>query len=96
MQMQTFVVVFDAGQRVEVELKSRDVAKLERSGVVIETTTAVVGSYALAFVGLERMKRAGLIDFDLPESAEELEDVADLDVAVVAEGEGSGQEAVSG
>lgn len=99
MEKQSFLVHFDSGQTVEVEYKSRDIAKLERAGVVIEDTSPVVGSYALAFVALERMKRQGAIDFDLPESAEALEDVADIDVIgdpEDSEGEGSGQAAVTG
>lgn len=91
----TFVVTFDAGHVVEFEVKSRDIAKLERAGVDMDETTGAVGTYALAFVVLERLKRTGKIDFDLPDSAEALEDIADIDVVGDGdvEGEGSGQAA---
>jgi len=98
MQAQTLIAHFDGGQSVEVELKSRDYAKLERAGIDFAATTPGVGTYAVVFVALQRMKRQGLIDFDLPDSAEALEDVADIDVIEDedAEGEGSGQAAVTG
>jgi hypothetical protein len=97
MQLQAFRIVFDSGQEVEVELKSRDIAKAERAGVKVDDASPVVGSYALAYVALQRMQRAGLLDFDLPSSAEALEDVADLEMVEVDDtGEGSGREAVTG
>lgn len=97
-QNQTFRVVFDDGHEVEVELKSRDIAKAERAGLDVETSPGMVGSYALVHVALLRMKRAGLIDFDLPDTAEGLEDIADLDVIEDGDdkGEGSGQVAATG
>jgi hypothetical protein len=96
--MQAYKVVFDDGQTVHVELKSRDVAKAERLGVKMGDASPVVGSYALAFVALQRMQRAGLIDFPLPKDAEGLEDIADLEVAEDDEdpGEDTGPVAVSG
>lgn len=96
MRFEKIRVVFDDGHDVEVQLKSRDVAKAERLGIDLNTTSEVVGSYALVFVALQRMKRTGEIDFDLPKDAEALEDVADLDTIEVVEGEGSGQEAATG
>jgi hypothetical protein len=93
--MQAFRVAFDNGQTVEVDLKSRDVAKAERLGIKMDDAQPVVGSYALAFVALQRMKRNGQIDFELPADAEGLEDIADLEM-VDDEGEGSGQEAATG
>lgn len=94
--MQAFKVVFDSGQTVAVDLKSRDVAKAERLGVKLDEAHPVTGSYALAFVALQRMKRNGVIDFELPATAEALEDIADLEQVEEDEGEGSGQEAATG
>lgn len=97
MQFQPIKVVFDSGREVVVELKSRDIAKCERLGIDIESTGKVIGSYALAFVALQRMHRTGELDFDLPENAEGLEDIADLDqVEDPDEGEGSGQDPAIG
>lgn len=98
MQFKPLKVLFDDGTEVEVQLKSRDIAKAERLGFDINTTTESVGSYALVFVALQRMKRIGEIDFDLPKDSEALEDIADLEPVEVddPEGEGSGQEAVTG
>ena len=89
MKMQAFVVEFDGGQAVQIVLKSRDMAKAERLGVVMDDKSPVVGSYALAFIALERMRRNGQIDFVLPISAEALEDVADLSLV---EDEGLGED----
>lgn len=98
MQFQKFRVVFDAGHEVEVQLKSRDLALAERDGFVFDESKPVGGSYTLAFAALQRMKRNGQVEFDLPESAEGLMDCADLEVVEDpdVEGEGSGQEAAIG
>lgn len=98
MQFKKFRVVFDAGHEVEVQPLSRDVAKAERAGLNLAETSHVVGSYALAHVALQRMRRNGEIDFDIPGTSEGLEDIADLDVVEDpdTEGEGSGQEAATG
>lgn len=97
-ERQAFSVVFDDGHDVLVELKSRDIAKAERAGLDLESATGMVGSYALVHVALQRMKRNGQIDFDLPDTAEQLEDIADLVVVEDGDvkGEGSGQVAVTG
>ena len=98
MQMQSFRVVFDAGHDVKVQLKSRDVAKAERLGITMNDATPSVGAYALAYVALQRMHRTGEIAFDLPDSPEHLEDVADIEILEEdeAQGEGLGREAVTG
>lgn len=95
---QSFRVLFDDGHQVTVELKSRDIAKAERAGLDVETAPGMVGSYALVHVALQRMKRTGHIDFDLPETAEQLEDIADLDTIEDgdAKGEGSAPVAATG
>lgn len=98
MQVDKFVVTFDSGDVAEFEVKSRDIAKLERAGVVFDETTGAIGTYALAHVVLQRLKRTGEITFDLPDTAEDLEDIADIDVIgdPDAEGEDSGQEVTPG
>lgn len=98
MQLQKFRVVFDSGEDVEVQLKSRDLASAERDGFVFDEAKPVGGSYTLAFAALQRMKRSGAVDFDLPESADGLMVCADLEVVEdpADEGEGSGQEAATG
>lgn len=96
MQMQAFRVVFDSGHDVKVELKSRDVAKAERLGITMSDASPVVGSYALAFVALQRMRRLGEIAFDLPASAEALEDVADLEILEDDDATGEGSTSVAG
>ena len=88
-----FVVEFDDGPSIEVALKSRDMAVLERDGADFQTTPPIRASYLLAFAALSRMKRQGLIDIDLPVDADALMDVADLEPVADedAEGNGSGQ-----
>ena len=95
MDDQKFEVTFDSGEVVEVVPKSRDIAKLERAGVNISEETSMVGVYAIAFAAMQRMVRTGELDIELPDTAEALEDVADV-VAVDTPGEGSGQVAVTG
>lgn len=96
MQFQKFVVKFDDGREVEAEIKSRDLARLERDGVSVEETPPIQGSYLLAFTAMQRMKRSGRIDFDIPATVEDLMDNADIEVVEDAPGEGSGQAAVTG
>jgi hypothetical protein len=91
--VQKYKVVFDDGPTVDVELKSRDIAKAERLGVDMNKSTPVVGSYALAFVALQRMKRTGAIDFELPKDSEALEDIADLEMVEEDDDEGEGSAA---
>lgn len=94
--MQKFTVTFDEGQTVDVELKSRDLARLEIDGQDIQTLPPVKGSYLLAFTALQRMDRAGLIDFKLPADVDGLIDCADIESEDDDAGEGSGQAADSG
>lgn len=96
MQMQAFRVVFDTGQVVDVQLKSRDVAKAERLGVRMSDTEPTIGAYALAYVALQRMKRNGELDMALPDSAEALEDIADLDIVQEDDDQGEGSTSVAG
>jgi hypothetical protein len=98
MQMQKFTVHFDDGPSIQTQLKSRDLAKLEEEGVDLSETPPIRGTYILAFTALERMKRQGTIDVDLPKDVQGLIDVADIDVDEDpdVEGEGSGQVAVTG
>lgn len=96
--MQTFRVVFDSGPEVDVELKSRDIAKAERLGFQMDESKPVVGSYALAFIALQRIAKSdSALAGVLPASAEGLEDVADIVlVEDDAAGEDGGQGPASG
>lgn len=96
MELTPVRVIFDDGHDVNIHLKSRDIAKAERLGMDLSTAESVVGTYQLVFIALQRMKRNGEIDFDLPKDAEALEDIADLDEVEPVEGEGSGQAAATG
>ena len=98
MQMQRFVVVFDDGPSITTQLKSRDLASLERDGVNLDEVPPIRGTYLMAFTALQRMKRQGLIDIELPVDVDALMDVADIDIEEDAdvEGEGSGQAAATG
>lgn len=98
LKVDQYKIIFDDGNEAIFEIKSRDVAKLERSGVKMGEDSGAIETYALAFVALERLKRQGLIDFDLPKDAEALEDIADIDMIEDpdAEGEDSGRAASPG
>ena len=98
MQKQKFIVTFDDGPTIEAEVKSRDLALLERDGIVLADMLPMKGSYTMVLTVLQRMKRAGAIDIDLPADADAMMDVADIDIALDAdvEGEGSGQVATPG
>lgn len=96
MQLQTFRVIFDSGEDIEVQLKSRDLAIAEREGFTFDEAKPMGGSYALALVALRRLHRSGAVETDLPDTADALMDVADLEIVEEDEGEGSGQEAATG
>lgn len=97
MKLQRFVVSFDDGQSIEVELKSRDLAALERDGVDLSATPPMRGSYLLAFAAMSRLARKGLLGVDLPGDVDELMDSADLEPVEADDvGEGSGQVPATG
>lgn len=98
MQLQKFRVVFDSGESVEVQLKTRDLALAERDGFKFDEARPMQGSYTLALAGLRRLHRTGDLQFDLPEDADGLMDVADIELIEDpdTEGEGSGQGAATG
>jgi hypothetical protein len=96
-RFQRFTVAFDDGRQVEVQGSSRDLLALEKQGVDVTTMKPVEGSYVLAYAALVRAKAKGLIDVDLPDSADELMDCADLAASEDdPEGEGSGQGQATG
>jgi hypothetical protein len=94
--MQTFTVTFDNGQTVEIALKSRDIAKSERLGIVMDADKPTIWMYRVAHLALQRMHRSGTIDFEIPASPEALEEAADIEMVEDDEGEGSGQAAATG
>lgn len=99
MKMPQVTVAFDDGPTITVQPKSRDLLKLEESGVNIEDTPAFSALYRTTFAALQRMERCGALPdgFVLPESAEAFMDVADLEAEDDdSEGEGSGQAATTG
>lgn len=95
LELQRFKVSFDDGHEVEAQLKSRDLAVIERDGVDFSTAPPVQGAYMLAFTALQRMKRAGLIDFDLPDDVDGLIEVADIEPIVDEDPEGKGSAPVA-
>lgn len=91
-KFQRFVVAFDDGSEVEVQSSSRDLLALEKAGVDLQSLSPIAGSYAIAHATLQRYKRRGLTDIDVPDTADELADIADLvPVDDDPEGKGSGQ-----
>lgn len=93
-----FVVAFDDGTKVEAQSSSRDLLRLEKDGIKLDELGAIEGSYLLAWVTLQRLARTGVIDVDVPATADALADVADLEPYddEDPEGNGSGQEAPTG
>ena len=96
MQKQSFTVTFDDGHVVTAEMKSRDLAALERDGFDIQAAPPVQGTYTLVHAVLQRLARTGALDFDPPATPDALMDCADIEEIEAAEGEGSGQAPVSG
>jgi len=97
-QFHKFVVSFDDGRRCEAVSSSRDLLRLERDGINPFDRGNIESSYVIAWATLQRLKRAGVIEFDVPETAEELMDQADL-LPVDdedPEGNGSGQGPITG
>lgn len=92
-QFPKFTVVFDDGTRVDAQASSRDLVGLEKAGVQLSETAPVQGSYILAHAALSRLKRLGKIDVDVPETADELMDLADIEAEEDPDdaGNGSGQ-----
>lgn len=86
--MEKFLVVFDDGTSVEAEVRSRDLVRLEAAGVDLESVPPMRGSYILAHAALQRMVRSGVTGVSVPETAEELMDIADLEVPEDADPEG--------
>lgn len=95
---QKFAVAFDDGTEVEIQSSSRDLLGLEKVGVVLDDLPPIEASYRLAHVTLQRYKRVGLIDVDIPATADELMDLADLEPVgeVDAEGKGSAPDRPTG
>jgi len=75
-------VVFDDGESVVLEPKTRDMARAEKAGHDFTEGGQVQGMYALAFAALERQARLGLLPatVKLPESFEAFMDCADIEV----------------
>lgn len=83
-------IVFDDGREATVQTSSRDMLAIEKAGVQLAELGPVESSYVIAHHTLTRYKRQGLVEFDVPDTAEELSEVADLDyVDEDAEGKGS-------
>lgn len=91
-------VAFDNGDEFEIQSRSRDLARAEADGIDFQALPPIRASYVAALYALRRMEKAGSIvpSSPLPESVEDLMDVADLFESTDAEGNGSGQEATPG
>jgi hypothetical protein len=79
MAFQKCIVHFDDGRSVPIETKSRDRLAVENQGIDLRLIGPFRASYLLAFATLQRYQRLGVLDGDLPASAEALADVADLE-----------------
>lgn len=98
-QFKPFSAVFDDGTRIDMQSSTRDLLKLEQTGVVFRDLPPFEATYRLAYVTLQRYARLERLPdgFEVPESAEALMDLADIDAqADDDEGEASGQEANTG
>lgn len=77
------VVAFDDGKRVEIEVKPRDIARLEEVDPTFardpQALVTPKRTFGLAWVALNRMKRTGAIGIDLPDSFDEFLDMADIE-----------------
>lgn len=93
--MQKFRVEFDDGTVIVGQGKSRDLVRLEADGIDISTLPPLRGTYAVVHTALLRMARTGQTDYPIPETVEQLMELADVE-AVEDQGEGSGQEAPTG
>lgn len=100
MQMMPFIVAFDDAEPFEVQPTSRDLVKLEKEGVDINTLSNMVGGYTMAYATLQRIDRQGKLPDGvvLPRSLDEFMDSADLIPVVDSdpEGNGSAPEATTG
>ena len=98
MQKQRFFVTFDDGNEVETQLKSRDLANLEADGFSFDDALPMRGTYTMVHAVLRRLRAAGMLDFEPPSTVDDLLKCADIEVIedADAEGEGSGQAAVTG
>ena len=83
-------IVFDDGREAEVLTSSRDMLALEKAGVDLSALGPVESSYVIAHATLARYKRQGLVDFDIPETSDDLADLADLTYVDDEDPEGKG------
>ena len=81
LHMPPMTITFDDGTDIVVQPKPRDLALAERDYHHDYAEGGVFrGTYATALAALGRMKRAGSISFELPETVDGLMDVADIEV----------------
>jgi hypothetical protein len=87
------VVVFDDGNRVEIQTSSRDMLALEKEGIDLAGVGNVEGGYIIAHATLKRYERQDRLGFSVPDTWEGLADCADLEPVEDAdvEGKDSGQ-----
>lgn len=73
------LVEFDDGRSVELQAKARDMIAAEASGIYMEPGQGQRSFYVMAFFAMKRMIRTGELpeDFVLPESVDDLLDIAD-------------------
>lgn len=84
---------FDDGDVVEVRPRLRDMALAERDFHHDYTESGnLTGMYVTALAALGRMKRAGEIDRDLPDTPDGLIEIADLEVVEDPDPEGKGSD----
>ena len=91
MQLVPFIVAFDDAEPFEVQPTSRDLARMEKDGIVLADTTPIIGSYTMAWYALARLDRTGKIPAGVVVGTlEEFMDSADIDAVDDGDPEGNG------
>ena len=86
-------VEFDDGEQIRVEPKARDMAFAERDyHHDYQSPGPLQSIYATALATLHRMRRADIIDRELPDTPDGLMEIADIEVIGSDDPEGKGSD----
>jgi len=85
---QEFTVEFDDGSVVTARARTRDLVKVEEAGIDIQTMPPIRGTYVIVHAALQRLARTGQIDVTIPDTYEELMEIADVEAEQVPDAEG--------
>ncbi len=89
-----FTLTFDDGTVIEAQASSRDMVRIEKDGVNLDEMGGATGSYVIAHAALVRLARTGKLTDEhaalVPDTADELMELADLVPADDEDPEGNG------